>query len=302
MTIPKKSIIRGRNFLLPKIKKGVDLHNLMITNQNNMTVEMQYEGFQIAKEGKMNPPTTDEIKAVVNKILVYKGQGLTTQDLENLIMSLARGEGDVEDVSFEGWKSEDFEKLYELLNQQDVDTQRKETASETIEVSAKQITVEELHEFLERNSVTRRYNKLPSVPECEHLVGKQILMVDDSQALITSYLPRLYVATNGMADAILYRNEMVEELAKKIIDRKPDIVLMDFNLASDVNGATVTKELRRNGYAGIIVGFSSERGGEVKKMFKLSGAEGSVYKDQININNAINNIDQVVGEVEAKNA
>lgn len=124
------------------------------------------------------------------------------------------------------------------------------------------------------------YGTLVRLPEDHEayapLKGKRALMVDDGKMIITNALPGLSVATGGNAAYILHTGESEDALADAIFAASPDIVLMDYHLAGDVEGDRVTRLLKERGFSGAVVGFSSDTASEAA--FKEAGAIGTVDK------------------------
>ena len=114
------------------------------------------------------------------------------------------------------------------------------------------------------------------------LRGRSILMVDDTDGDIRNYMPELTVATNGNASFIHFNYKIsVDELLAAILAQNPEIILMDYNLgySRNVKGTDVIKELISQGFAGKIIGFSSD---SLNNKFENAGAIGTVVKSTFN--------------------
>jgi DNA-binding NarL/FixJ family response regulator len=109
------------------------------------------------------------------------------------------------------------------------------------------------------------------------LKGKRVVMVDDSKGLVESYIPWLVVSTGGTASAILHTDQSVEALVAAVVERAPDVVLMDFNLKMEIKGTAVMEALRKSGFTGHVVGFSSDPGTALS--FEKAGAAVSILKN-----------------------
>ena len=142
---------------------------------------------------------------------------------------------------------------------------------------------------LEQLGLTARYRKLKeSLEGCEMLKGKKIVMVDDIANLMLMFAGDLIVATDGNSSFILHTDQTEGDLVKQILDANPDIVLMDKNLANNLSGVDVTKDLLNNNSSINVIGFSSES--SAGKEFLSAGAKGFVDKDTSDTIGTIQNI------------
>jgi hypothetical protein len=91
---------------------------------------------------------------------------------------------------------------------------------------------------------------------CEILKDKTILLVDDDEFSFRFFVPHLIVETDGKAKFIRYRNQEISELIDQIIEKKPDIVLLDYTLSGSLKGDEVVAPLRKL-FPGMIIGFST---------------------------------------------
>lgn len=122
------------------------------------------------------------------------------------------------------------------------------------------------------------------------LKGKHILLIDDSERLITEFLPCLTTATEGKASAILHREQTMNELCQQILNQNPEIILMDFFLSSGIYGNEVVKQLLSQKPDLKIIGFSSSSGGNEEII--QAGAIGAVEKNNSEI---LETLEQIAG-------
>ena len=127
----------------------------------------------------------------------------------------------------------------------------------------------------------------------EALLGKRILVVDDSIGVLQGTIPLLTVATNGQAKYILHKGEDVETMCTAVIEANPEFVLMDYSLAGGLTGDTIIQRLRQLRPDIKCVGFSSEsnRGTE----FSKAGAIGSIKKDPYDEEGTLRGIVSMIG-------
>ena len=106
---------------------------------------------------------------------------------------------------------------------------------------------------------TMKFKKVKeAVPGCESLLGKRIVMIDDVKDVLESFVKDLVVASGGNASFILHKDQLLGELVNEVIQRNPDIVLVDGNLAGDIKGDMVIEELRKNNVNAKAIVFSSD--------------------------------------------
>lgn len=160
---------------------------------------------------------------------------------------------------------------------------------ETIE----DIVLSKINQRLSELGSTAKWRRPPgSFREYEVLKGKTILMVDDIQGVIEGFVPDLMVATNGNASFIHHKEQTAEELADKIIETNPDIVLLDYNLAHNIKGDTIARLLKEKGFAGESIGFSSEN--EHAGKFIRAGALGCIEKSTYEPSDSIKKLAEIV--------
>ncbi len=104
----------------------------------------------------------------------------------------------------------------------------------------------------------------------EALRGIKVVMADDSPIEVASSIIPLAVATDGNFDVVIQESEkdgssldvvqMATKMAEHILDLKPGLVIMDYNLLHGLTGDMVIKKLRDLGYEGKIVGSSGNKG------------------------------------------
>lgn len=104
-----------------------------------------------------------------------------------------------------------------------------------------------------------RYKKVKeTVPGCESLLGKKIVMVDDVKEVLESFVEDLVVASGGNASFILHKDQLLDELVNEILQRNPDVVLVDGNLAKNIKGDMVIEQLDKNNINAKSIIFSSD--------------------------------------------
>lgn len=128
------------------------------------------------------------------------------------------------------------------------------------------------------------------------LKGKRLLMVDDIAGVIQNLIPELMVATDGNASALLYRGEDIDALVKEIIEKAPQIVLMDYHLSEALKGTKVVTSLLENGYAGVVVGSSSDE--KRNSEFRSFGAVGCINKTALDTAETVKTLAAFVGTAE----
>ena len=136
--------------------------------------------------------------------------------------------------------------------------------------------LDKINSLLAELGSSAKWVELPDFnPEYSSLQGKSITIVEDSVDILKNQLPDLVVASNGKASFVLNKDEPIGELVKKIVDKNPDIVLMDGTLAN-VKGTYVIEMLKKSGYEGKIIGYSSSEDSNDELI--ASGAIGAVDK------------------------
>lgn len=125
---------------------------------------------------------------------------------------------------------------------------------------------------------TAQWKRAPEfLKEYEPLRGKTVLLVDDVNDVLQAIMPELIVATDGNASFIEYKQQELEELVKEIIERNPNIVLLDYHLSDELKGETIVRTLAEQQFVGSAIGFSSDS--DTTRSFKNSGAMASVRKN-----------------------
>ncbi|PIR87104.1 MAG: hypothetical protein COU11_02660 [Candidatus Harrisonbacteria bacterium CG10_big_fil_rev_8_21_14_0_10_49_15] len=113
--------------------------------------------------------------------------------------------------------------------------------------------------------------------EYKPLEGRRIVMVDDVQMVLEGMLPELIVATSGNAEPIHFTGQQVEDLIAQILSANPEIVLVDYHLSEQLKGSEVTALLRRAGFTGTVIGFSSDP--DTVRAMERAGGNGCVKKE-----------------------
>lgn len=138
--------------------------------------------------------------------------------------------------------------------------------------------IEKINASLQELGSSTKWKRAPEFKEeYESLRGKKVLMVDDVENVLVSFIPDLMVATDGEASFIKYNEQDVKELAQQIIEQNPDIVLLDYHLSDNLKGAVVAACLNDKGFEGGIIGFSSDSG--VQNEFAKAGSLGCIDKN-----------------------
>ena len=108
---------------------------------------------------------------------------------------------------------------------------------------------------LESSATYRRAYE--ALPEYKPLENMNIAMVDDSANIGEAFIPHFMIATNGNMSFILHKDQSLATFVKKILEVKPDIVLIDYTLENGIKGDDLARLLLYEGFSGKIVGFSS---------------------------------------------
>lgn len=133
-----------------------------------------------------------------------------------------------------------------------------------------------LHSGEPRNT----YSELPKVEKCPVLSSRRLLMVDDSTGFLREWIPLLLVATGGNADFLLHRDGVSDaELLRSIVEKKPDLILLDYQLADGVVGENLVSPLQQHLPSCIIIGFSAHD--ELSNKILRAGAHGVAPKRYI---------------------
>ena len=130
--------------------------------------------------------------------------------------------------------------------------------------------------------ITARYAcpELPKVQKCPVLSSRRLLMVDDSAGFLREWIPLLLASTGGNGDFLLHRDGVSgAELLKCIVEKKPDLILLDYQLADGVAGEDLVSPLLHHLPNCIIVGFSADD--KLNERTLLAGAHGVAPKREI---------------------
>jgi|CXWL01.1.fsa_nt_gi CheY-like chemotaxis protein len=156
-----------------------------------------------------------------------------------------------------------------------------------------QVLLGKINDVLTALGVATRWRRAPKyLPEYAPLKGKSVLMVDDVMGVLENFIPDLVIATDGRASFLHHEQQTAEALASEIMSANPDIVLLDYNLAQGIKGDTVANLLKEQGFAGQMVGFSSENQHESK--FVTAGAQGCVEKINFDPAESIKKLAEIV--------
>jgi DNA-binding NarL/FixJ family response regulator len=154
--------------------------------------------------------------------------------------------------------------------------------------------LQSINTALKRLGSRLEYLKAPDYfPEYEFLKDKKIIMIDDVFMILENILPDLVVASGRNAEAIHYKDQKLEDLIMELLDKNPDILILDYHLSDNVKGVEIARGLIRLGFKGKIVGGSSEseRGAE----FIKAGAVGNIDKSAWPVSDMVKELVKVVG-------
>jgi len=129
------------------------------------------------------------------------------------------------------------------------------------------------------------------LPEYEKLKGKKILWIDDTANLIGKLAPHFVVATDNNFSFVLHKDQSKGGLLQEVLDKNPDIILLDYSLANGVKGDILAKILIAEDYTGKIIGFSGD--GTITDHFKNAGVE-AVHKDEDNPSKSLKDIANLI--------
>jgi CheY-like chemotaxis protein len=111
--------------------------------------------------------------------------------------------------------------------------------------------------FLELGVTASWPRVAPPLEFAPALFDRRVVMVDDSPDMMAAFVPALLAATNGRAQFLLHQGESAEEVVERVLELKPDLVLMDGELVGKTRGWTVTAELFKRTPDLPTIGFSS---------------------------------------------
>ncbi len=92
---------------------------------------------------------------------------------------------------------------------------------------------------------------------CEFLANRRLVVVDDVQVALSAFIPAFTLATNGQARFLLHDRQSLIRLAEEVLQMRPYAVLIDGQLAGNARGTELACLMRKLGYKGFLVGFSS---------------------------------------------
>lgn len=135
-----------------------------------------------------------------------------------------------------------------------------------------------INNSLDEIGVKARYLKLPEyMEEYKTLTSKKVLIVDDISGVVENVLPTFMVATSGTASGLVYSDTYgAEVIVQKILEKSPDILLLDYHLSEIFKGDELLAILRSKGFQGSVFGTSSDR--EVDSKFLRAGVVANVDK------------------------
>ncbi len=145
------------------------------------------------------------------------------------------------------------------------------------------ILVEKINSELERLLGKNKFIPVEGLPKIsqetkELLHGEKILIVDDSDFVLTDYIPGFMAATDGNASGFFSKGNDFFEISTEVQKINPSIIFMDYNFrGATFTGADVVMRIRNN-FPGKIIGFSSDPNNNDEK-FKNAGVDFCIYKD-----------------------
>ena len=128
--------------------------------------------------------------------------------------------------------------------------------------------------------------------KAEAMLGKRILVVDDSKDVLQNIIPLLTVATNGQSNYILHKGEDIETICATIVEANPEFVLMDYSLYGELTGDQIIQRLLQLRPDIKCIGFSSENR---TVEFSKAGAIGSIDKKLDNEEDTLRDITSMIG-------
>ncbi len=141
-----------------------------------------------------------------------------------------------------------------------------------------QSPIDGINATLKELGSTAQWKKAPErIPGTESLKDKSVVMVDDERGVLEAFVPDLMVATDGKAAFIQYSSQSIDDLLNQIQASNANVVLLDYHLSEMLKGAAVARTLLEKGFAGSVVGFSSDS--SAKREFQEAGALGSIEKE-----------------------
>ncbi len=152
--------------------------------------------------------------------------------------------------------------------------------------------LEKINDALRRLGIKMERRRVVSIPGAEPLAGKRVAIIDDNKELLSVLVPVILSVTEGEGDFVLHKGESAEEVAKEIISKAPEVVLLDYELAGRITGKDVAISLREKGYDGIVLGFSSISRGESE--FPSDKVDGVVLKQPADIAGSIRQVAEIV--------
>lgn len=125
---------------------------------------------------------------------------------------------------------------------------------------------------------TLKYKRIfDAIPGCEVLRGKKIVMVDDMQSVLESFVAPLMVVTDGHALFMQYKGQLLEDLLQELLAAQPEIVLVDFHLSETVKGDALVRMIAERHPEITCIGFSSDK--DAKHPFLKAGVQGVAPKE-----------------------
>lgn len=111
----------------------------------------------------------------------------------------------------------------------------------------------------------------------DDLINCNMLLIDDSQLVMAAFIEPLMYATNGNASFLWHRDQSPEQLMDQVVEKKPDVVLIDANLEDGLRGYHLIPLLKNRLPNASFIGFSTAP--STRDAFMAAGAIGFVEKD-----------------------
>lgn len=105
---------------------------------------------------------------------------------------------------------------------------------------------------------------------------KNIVYVDDSKSDIAKFSPALMKIRQATCSTIHHFRQSMADLVKDILDKKPDIVILDGTLSKNIFGYELIRPLKESDSTIICIGFSFDT--RFPNKFENEGANGFIKK------------------------
>ncbi len=158
---------------------------------------------------------------------------------------------------------------------------------------SKKALLKMINDTLRSLETEMEFRKLPPrIPGCEILEDRTIVMVDDTVELLMFFAAPLMMETGGKAHFILHKRKSLVQLLEVVLEKNPNIVLIDGLLAEDIKGYDLVALIKKERPEVLCIGFPA--GPEFNKKFMVAGSEGVVIKRLDNPEEVIRQIAEIV--------